>query len=178
MKRMIHYAFVLFVIAALSSGMLAVVNGMTIEKIAAMDKSIEMEARKNVLPQAVRFEEKNSKEEMGLKYIPGYDAGDKITGYVVSVDTPAYGPSIKFVVGIGIDGKVTGLKVTDASKETPGLGDKVNGSAWQASWVGRDVNYEFKKETDGFAGATISPRGVYIGLKKALQGFENIKEGI
>lgn len=177
MNRIIHYSLVLFVIAALASGALAVVNQLTKSKIAETDKSIEMEARKSVLSIAERFDENKAIIEGNLKYIPGYDKDGNIAGYVVSIDTPGYGPSIKLVAGISDNGKLTGIRITDASKETPGLGSKILDEKWQEQWKGRDGNYKFDKAVDGFAGATVTPMGVYGGLKTALRGFSKIKGG-
>ena len=129
------------------------------------------------MPKAIRFNEDKMIKSDEFEYVPGYDSEGKKTGYVVSVDTPGYGPSIKFVAGISVEGKITGIRITDASKETPGLGSKITDLAWQKNWKGRDINYEFRKETDAFAGATVSPYGVYKGIKKALNGFEAIKGG-
>lgn len=177
MNRIIHYSLVLFMIAAFASGALAIVNDKTKIKIAETDKNIEIEARRSVLTAAERFEEKEAKQYMNMKYIPGYNSAGEITGYVVGIETPGYGPVIKLVAGISNEGKLTGIKITDASKETPGLGSKITDKKWQEMWKGRNIDYEFDKKVDGFAGATISPKGVYTGLKKALQGFESMKEG-
>ena len=67
-----------------------------------------------------------------------------------------------------------GLKITDATTETPGLGTNVLREEWQKHWAGKDESYEFDKSKDGFAGATISPKGVYTGIKATLKDFKSI----
>jgi hypothetical protein len=74
---------------------------------------------------------------------------------------------------VNVKGMAKVKKIVD-SKETPGLGAKINNLGWQKSWLGRDKNYEFNKSVDAFAGATISPRAVYRGIKKTLAEFEKV----
>lgn len=173
MNKFIHYGFVLLAIASICAAGLSFANQQTSPVIEKMIADKEMEARSQVFALAEKFvgDEKVAAEVDGIKleYIPAYKADEKI-GYVVSSVGPGYGGDVKIMLGIDLDGKVTGLTVTSAL-ETPGLGDKILGSEWQDSWKGRDVNYEFRKEVDAFAGATISPMAVFTATKRALRGF-------
>ncbi|MBZ4684151.1 MAG: H+/Na+-translocating ferredoxin:NAD+ oxidoreductase subunit [Fusobacteriaceae bacterium] len=169
MNKTLHYGLVLFIIASISASILAFINGKTAPVIAERAKSEEIEARKNVLlADEYRLEEK--KEIEGMEFVPAYKNNEKV-GYVVKTIGLGYGGDIVILLGVDMNGKITGINILKAL-ETPGLGDKILNKEWQKRWIGKDKNYQFKVGVDSFAGATISPRGVYTGLMKALNAFE------
>lgn len=144
----------------------------------AKNNSIEKEnsyLRKLVLNTADSFDETQKKDSDDLSFIPGYDTENKLVGYVVYAEAPGFASKIKFLIGLDIEGKITGLKILDASKETQGLGTKIQSKKWEALWTGRNIDYEFNKKIDAMSGATITPKGVYLGLKKVLNSYDNIK---
>ena len=170
MGRIFHYAFVLTLIAVISAGILAYADKKTAEPIENITKKKENEARKELFQDAEKFVEKEKKVISKIEYVPAYNKSGEKIGFVAKGSENGYGGAILFMVGIGMDGKITGLKVIDA-KETPGLGDKIFFESWQKKWIGRDSGYEFNKTEDAFAGATISPMAVYSGIKKALKNI-------
>ena len=171
-NRFIHYGSVLLIIAAVSAGLLAFVNGMTRDVIANNKIAADNAARKEVVPLAAKFDENQKVTSEGLEFIPGLDENGNVVGYVVKVSQGGYAANIDFSLGIGLDGKVTGLRVT-GHQETPGLGAKITGIEWQNHWNGVDSSYEFTKAADAFAGATVSPTAVYTGVMRALSAYEN-----
>lgn len=93
-----------------------------------------------------------------------------------------YSGEIKLLVGIDINGKITGVRV-NSHTETPGLGDKIqtNKSDWILSFDGQAYQTEQNKiwdvkkdggNFDAFTGATITPRAVIHSVKDALIYFE------
>jgi len=170
MGRIFHYAFVLTLIAVISAGILAYADKKTAEPIENITKKLENSARKELFPDAEKFVEKEKKIISKIEYVPAYNKSGEKIGFVAKGSENGYGGAILFMVGIGMDGKITGLKIIDA-KETPGLGDKIFLESWQKKWIGRDSKYEFNKKEDAFAGATISPTAVYSGIKKALKNM-------
>ena len=64
-NKFVHYGAVLFIIAAVSAGILAAVNGFTSQVIANNAIQLVTEARKQVLPAAASFKEEEGKEEGG-----------------------------------------------------------------------------------------------------------------
>ncbi|MBR8700754.1 Na(+)-translocating ferredoxin:NAD(+) oxidoreductase complex subunit G [Fusobacterium sp. DD29] len=171
-NRFVHYGLVLLVIAAISAGILGLVNDFTKTVIAANNEKTQNAAKQEVLAAAAKFDDSEAVESDGLKFIPGYNAEGTKVGYVTTVATPGYGGDITFILGINLDGSISGLRIVNQS-ETPGLGAKIGGIEWQDHWVGKDVSYEFNKSADAFAGATISPRAVYTGIIKALNAFKD-----
>ncbi|WP_300393175.1 RnfABCDGE type electron transport complex subunit G [Fusobacterium sp.] len=171
-NRFIHYGSVLLAIAAVCAGLLAGVNGMTKGTITNNKIEATKAARVAVVPEAKSFDEKATITVDGLEFIPGLDENGNPVGYVVVVSQGGYAANIDFSLGIGLDGKVTGLSVMN-HQETPGLGAKISGEEWQKHWIGTDKSYEFTKAADAFAGATVSPTAVYTGIQRALSAFEN-----
>ena len=108
--------------------------------------------------------------------------GETITAVVLEAIAPdGYGGSIDLVVGIDVDGTVTGVRVT-AHRETPGLGDYIvrSKSPWIEQFVGKSlVSPETKRwkvvkdggQFDARAGATITPRAVVKAVRGALDYF-------
>lgn len=174
-NRFIHFGAVLLIIAAISAGTLAFVNGMTKGVIAQNNINAANNARKEVLPVAEKFDEAQALEKEGLAFIPGFDGTNQKVGYVVIVTQGGYGGNIVFSLGVDLDGKITGLKVMN-HQETPGLGAKITGSEWQALWIGRDKDYQFNKSVDAFAGATVSPNAVYTGIQRALSVYAEVNK--
>lgn len=158
-------------IAAVSAGILAAVNGFTSKVIADNAMKLVTEARQQVLPVAASFKEEEAKEVEGMTFIPGYDEANILVGYVVSVDQNGYAGNINFVLGLDIEGKISGVNII-SSGETPGLGARINEKEWQEHWIGKDDSHEFNKSTDAFAGATISPSSVYSGMMRAIKAYK------
>lgn len=93
-----------------------------------------------------------------------------------------YSGDIDAIVGIRPDGTIKGVRIT-SHRETPGLGDKIElrKSSWilgfnnkslaeprQSDWKVRKDGGQF----DQLTGATITPRAVVSGTRKALEYFQ------
>lgn len=105
----------------------------------------------------------------------------EVNGAVMELADKGYGGRIAMVVGVDRKGKVLGVRVT-RHKETPGLGDKIDADKgdWIHSFESRQLGdppaekWAVKKDGgifDQFAGATITPRGVVRGVKRALETY-------
>lgn len=170
MKEYIRFGLVLFVIATISATLLSSVNKITMPIIAERDLIAQIEARKSVYKNAEKFDETKKNQEDKYIFIPAF-SGEKQLGYVVNAKAQGYGGDIDFTFAFDLDGKIEGVKILSA-KETPGLGDKIFTDEWLKKWVGRDKNYEFQVGIDSFAGATISPKGVYTEMLKILKLYD------
>ena len=108
--------------------------------------------------------------------------GSQVTAVVLEAIAPdGYAGDIALLIGIDIDGKVTGVRVT-AHHETPGLGDYIDRakSAWIDQFSGKSLTdpeskrWKVAKDGGAFdarAGATITPRAVVKAVKSALDYF-------
>ena len=154
----------LLVIAAVITILLFLTNNTTEAKIAQNQADANVASRKEVLPDADDFDEKT-----------------------VTVDGVEY-TYYEAMVGISSDGKVVGVKVTEASDETPGLGAKwvaadASGNERRAQFVG-DIpeSGSFAVVKDGgtieaVAGATITSRAVTHDVNDAIAQYNAVVGG-
>lgn len=108
--------------------------------------------------------------------------GEQVTAVVLEAIAPdGYAGDIALLIGIDIDGTVTGVRVT-SDRETPGLGDYVERtkSDWVDQFVGKSLtdpdpkHWKVAKDGGAFdarAGATITPRAVVKAVRSALDYF-------
>lgn len=126
MKQFIILVAALGLFSLVAGWGLSAVYEMTKAPIAAQNKLVEDAAKKEVLPEAVIFEEAKLTVESSCAY-PDYwigkDANGTIIGYVAKVHKQGYSSDIKTIVGFKIDGAITAIKIIEQS-ETPGLGTK------------------------------------------------------
>lgn len=92
---------------------------------------------------------------------------------VVDAVAQGYAGPIRLLVGVRMDGHVTGVRVVSHA-ETPGLGDvfATDGGRWLASFRDRDAATAWRVRKDGgdfdqFAGATITPRAIVAAVERA-----------
>jgi len=101
--------------------------------------------------------------------------------FVVSARDGYSGP-IRILVGIDIDGKVTGIHVLE-HRETPGLGDRVESGKtdWVKQFDGRSLvdpePAKWKIKGDGgqfdqLTGASVTPRAIVKAVKETLLYFD------
>jgi len=104
---------------------------------------------------------------------------DQAVGLVLSPQAPdGYGGVIKMLVGVDINGVVTGVRIL-SHHETPGLGDGIEErrSPWVHEFDGKSLQnphvekWRVKRDSgyfDQFTGATITPRAVVKAVKNTL----------
>ncbi len=178
----------LFVICFVATLLLAIVNNVTVAKIAEQTAKSEAEARVAVLPDAKNFNEVDKDGDGNTDYYEGVDANGETVGYVFNStgDSKGYGGDISVTVGIAADGKITGIVPGDLSNETPGLGQNAGKEKWQLQFVGESGELEVVKgneaaqndTSDGkinaITSATITSKAVTSSVNAALEEFEEI----
>ncbi len=164
---------VLVLICAVMSGLLAVTNGVTAPIIAAAEAKAQEEARMEVLPGADSFEQV---EIAGVPAsVTGVFQASNGAGYTFSITTQGYGGknTLKMAVGIGADGKITGVKVL-SHKETAGLGSKITADeGFYGQFPGLDANGAAGADT--ISGATFSSNYYKAAIADAFTAFEQVK---
>ncbi len=115
--------------------------------------------------------------------------GASVTAVVLEANAPdGYGGAIQMVIGIDVEGSVTGVRVT-GHRETPGLGDYIerSKSPWIEQFVGKSLiapqpkHWKVVKDGGQFdarAGATITPRAVVKAVRSALDYFARHRAAI
>jgi electron transport complex protein RnfG len=179
MKGLFRLGFILMAICSVCALGLALINRVTSPFIASQKIEEEMNALKEVLPQASEFKE----VAMGDRtFQMGYYKG-KLVGGAFKFSASGYSGPIEIVMGVSDDGRESGIKILTHS-ETPGLGARITEPwfTWQFKGKMLDEIFLEKGRIDAIAGATISSRGVTDAvrenLKSYLEIFPKLKEEV
>jgi electron transport complex protein RnfG len=102
----------------------------------------------------------------------------KVSGAALNLSRKAYSGSIKTMVGVSADGKITGVKIMEHT-ETPGLGanagspkyfvDRANGITFYGQFAGKNVSdpFEVKRDVIIITASTITSRAIAESAKAA-----------
>jgi electron transport complex protein RnfG len=179
-KSIIVTAVSLFLICAVSAGLVAFVNSATKDRIADPAAAAENEARKEVLPAAEEFEEITLSS--GAAGFLG-KAGGETAGYVFTASANGYGGPVKVIVGFAPDGTVTGVKILSLS-ETPGLGMKAQDENWLEQFKDTDGELKVmkpeatqKNEISALTSATITSKAMVQAVNAARAYFNEAASG-
>ena len=107
--------------------------------------------------------------------------------FVVSARDGYAGP-IRLLVGISMDGTITGIRVLE-HRETPGLGDRIDitKSDWVLQFDGHSLRdpepAQWAIKTDGgkfdqLTGASVTPRSIVKAIKQTLTYFDANRDSI
>ncbi|MGB4721503.1 MAG: RnfABCDGE type electron transport complex subunit G, partial [Bacillota bacterium] len=181
---------VLLVICAVAAAVLAAVDGITSDRIAAQTAARVQQALKHVLPEADEFKDatevllqvKAETSAQGKPFLAIVDrmyigySQDEQRGFVFICLPSGYGGVIETAVGVSSDGNVRGVSIIRHS-ETPGLGSQITGSDFLERFVGVSAGTHVGVEKDGgqidsVTGATVSSRAVANAVNQALEVFE------
>lgn len=177
--NMIKPSIVLSCVCAVCCALLAAVNSITKDKIAAAEISAIQDSL-SVLPDAGEFKEIKEflNPEMEKVKINGLYKDEKDqTAVLVTAD--GYNKSgIQAVIGIDKNGIITGISFVSVT-ETPGLGTKIqsNPELMTNKFTGM-TDTDSVDALDGITGATFSSKGLKNAVKCALETFELNKEAI
>lgn len=196
MKYFLKLGFVLFIITAIASGILAYIDSITSPIIEENQKKVQEEARKEVLPAAIKFvpdsvvvekvEEKDPLKKVSsdtnnlFRYYKCFDENDNLVGYTFEASLYGYSSDVKTMVGVNLDFVVEKIK-TISQSETPGLGANCMKEDVQKRFFNKTKN-ELVVDKDGgtiksITGATITTRTITNSIKDGLEILEkNISE--
>ena len=102
----------------------------------------------------------------------------KILGVALNLSRAGYSGDIKSMVGVSVDGAITGVKILEIS-DTPGLGanaaspkyyvDRVRGITFYGQFAGKKVSdpFEVKNDVIAITASTITSRAVSASVKAA-----------
>ena len=168
-------------ICAVVALLLGVVNSVTEPIIEEIQAEKTAAAMSQVLP-ADEYQKVETTYPNVTAMNKAMSGGEQI-GYVVEVATNGFGGAMSMVVGVDMDGAVTGVSVTDNS-ETANIGTKVvNDQTVLDRFIGMshaDGEITVTSGTnrfDGVSGATVSSKGVTAGVNTALAAVAEQKGG-
>jgi len=185
MKNMVKLGFIMAIYATVACVSLAFVYTGTQKVIAERQKADLEAALKDLFPQGESFEEITGtlqspdtsvvfKNEYVIK-----QANDPI-GMAVRAVGASYGGPVTILVGVGTDGKISGVKVLE-NKDTPGLGanaanpsyfvDRTSGITFYGQFKGKSLNdpFEVKGDVIAITASTITSKAVTKVVKTAGQ---------
>ena len=168
-------------ICAVVALLLGVVNSVTEPIIEEIQAEKTAAAMSQVLP-ADEYQKVETTYPNVTAMNKAVSGGEQI-GYVVEVATNGFGGAMSMVVGVDMNGAVTGVSVTDNS-ETANIGTKVvNDQTVLDRFIGMshaDGEITVNSGTnrfDGVSGATVSSKGVTAGVNTALAAVAEQKGG-
>lgn len=193
MKYYMKLGFILLLIAAIASGVLALLNSYTKPIIEQNKLKTKEEAQKLVLPHAETFEEKAiavekaavkpdplkiQKETGGSSkfvYYVGKNSQQQIVGYTFVAHKYGYSSTIETMVGVKPDLSINKIKIIKQA-ETPGLGANCESEDFTSRFKGLTKTNLLVDKDGGqiksLTGATISTRTITKSIKTGLQNIE------
>lgn len=172
MKKIAGLLVSLTLIAGICAAVLAYVNEVTKEAIAAVQAKKTEDAAKAVMPAGVASVEGG---ENGAPFV-GKDAAGLTLGYAVSGKAGGYGGDVELMVGFKADRQTVVCYKTLKATETPGLGMKLNEPAFAGQFAGKAApSLKVKKdggEIEAITSATITSRAVCKAIKDAAKKLE------
>ena len=173
MKEMMRYGFILALICVAAAGLLATVNSFTRSKIIEQLQQEERAALKEVMPNAVKFNEVRNDKGEEVLYYKAFDNQDKLIGFVFKASSKGYSSVIETLAGILLDDRISAIKVI-SQNETPGLGVRITEKKFTDQFKSKNSLDLSGVET--IAGATISSRAVINSVKKKSQEIKELIE--
>jgi len=186
-------------IAATCTALVAATHQLTADRIAANEKAWLERSLKPALS-GVFFEGSVTESKLVLPpphELPGndpaiiyrvYAEGAPVAALFAVTARDGYAGPIRVLVGIGIDGTVTGVRIIN-HRETPGLGDRIDQS--RSDWVyqfdghslGNPPQSGWMLKTDGgdfdqLTGASVTPRAVIKAIRETLLYFDAHRDEI
>ena len=176
MKKTLGLVLSLTAIAAVCAGVLAYIDGLTREGIAAAKEKNALDAALAVMPAgvegkiaAVSWADEERKKPVAFA---GRDARGALLGYAaLGRDAGGYGGDIELMVGFEADRKTVVCYRTLSASETPGLGMKLKTPEFADQFKGKDGS-SMKVRKDGgdveaITAATITSRAVCRAIENA-----------
>ena len=172
-KHIIRLTVTLLAICAVVAAVLAGVNMITRDAIAANQEQKTQTALAAVLPEAGNLEKVELTGDAGI-VSEVYTDGES---YAVKVLPSGFDGTVTMMVGIS-EGKVTGISVISHT-ETPGLGavaaaQNAKGEAFRGQFVGQSGELSVGDQIDAMSGATITSNAVVTGVNAALSYVANL----
>ncbi|MBE5777945.1 MAG: FMN-binding protein [Clostridiales bacterium] len=152
---------VLCIITIIAGLVLGLTDMITREPIKEQEEKALQASLSKVMPEAEFVPMEDAKGLEGL-----YEAkkGDETVGYVGKITVTGYKPGIVIVMGVDMEGKITGIDVGGTSfSETAGLGTRTREPKFTDQFVGLEASPVVDENVDALTGATISSTAVITG---------------
>ncbi|MDR1585881.1 MAG: FMN-binding protein [Treponema sp.] len=182
---MVKLGLVLAFFATAACVMLAFVYSGTAKIIARRQQADLENSLKVLFPDADTFREVSDikSPDPSVSIESQYEAlrGGERIGAALRLSRASYGGPIKVLAGVGVDGKIAGVKILEHS-DTPGLGanaaspsyfvDRAGGVTFYGQFAGKPANdpFEVKGDIAAITASTVTSRAVSAVVKAAGLG--------
>lgn len=165
LKKMIFPVVSLLCICIVVSALIALTDSFTKDTILEQQRAATAQLRQKVLAA-------DGYTDITDTVVSAQKDGTDV-GYVVTSTQKGYGGNVVVMVGIGLDGKLTGVEVLSHS-ETVGIGAVCTQQEFLSKYHGLEgaPDGDIKK-----TGATITSRAIANAVRDAFEQYENIKGG-
>lgn len=181
MKDIARLGGILFLIAAICSGLVGFINEVTKDPIARQKAESKQLAMEEVLPAASSFEEGEATDDVVEVQIGSHD-GEQV-GYALRVVSAGYADPIEIMIGVTNEGVIEGIEIL-ASNETPGLGDNAGEPEFTDQFKEKDTMLTVitggtpgDDEISSITGATITSVAITDGVNKAIEYVQSQEGG-
>ncbi|MGD9887192.1 MAG: FMN-binding protein [Bacilli bacterium] len=174
MGKPLKYSLILIVLGIIAGFLLAFVNSITSEIIyerqqaelkAALEEYFPYEAYS--VDQSSQYSNLNTK--INAIYF-GFGADNKLAAVIYKTKAQGYGGDVISLVCIGVNGKIVDAKMIEATKETPGKGDKLFDHDFTIANESVD-----SYSTEIVSGSTVTSNAVIDGIDAAISHFITIE---
>jgi len=143
---------------------------------AAQQAATEDNPQRAVLGAAETFAPVEVGADSGIDSCYEGKAGGATVGYVAKIIVKGYGGPIELMVGMDLNGVLTGVSVGGAQfSETPGLGAKAQESAFTDQFAGLKTPVgEGTNTIDAISGATITTNAVVSGVNQCAEFMKTL----
>ena len=141
------------------------------------DTRVQQELLDHVMPAAAFSSQSPYWANGALSIDYAYDDANGHIGYCVEVQAQGFGGVITMVVGVDLDGRVTGLAITD-HKETTSVVEKALSEANLRRYAGRSgtIRTSGDNSVETVSGATATSRAITDGVNQALAIVAGLSE--
>ena len=190
MRELLKPVLSLFIICFVVALCLSVVNFYTRDVITQRTIQDAATVRKQVLPAADLFTKKKDwipKDASSsiIREVYLGTASGKPVGLVYTAWSKGYAGEIKVLIGISLDGLITGVQVIE-QKETPGLGAKTKEAVFVNQYQNKKIDMKWlvvkkkpvsEQEIQAISGATISSKAVTLAVQIVSEQSKIILQG-
>ena len=170
----------LFLLLAGTCGLLTGLHLLTELDSARAELSQHQALLSQVMPQADSSSETPYRANGAMSIQAGYTDEGELVGYCVEVQSHGFSGVITMVVGVNLNGEVTGVAVT-SHNETSSIGTRAMTPEALSRYVGMSgtIRSSGDNSVDAVAGATATSRAITAGVNRALAIVANLDtEGV
>ena len=181
LKEILIPTIALLVICLVATTLLAATNSVTMEKIALNAVETEKASRMLVLPEGKEYGEVTTLDS-GITYCIGTNEAGEEVGYVFTSGAKGYGGTVAVMVGIDMNGAITGIEILSHS-ETPGLGANAVKPDFKDRFIGKTGTLTVDKVSNegqniqAITAATITSKAVVTAVNAITTAYGEITGG-